>query len=266
MSEESLITLGKAIYSPYIQYVGNYAAYEQGFLIQKLTGLNCLKDEYAESVQALGLAIPVIIDLASDARKRCLEFTENCGLSGLLIALRAFLHSYLDQYRVVLRQIDRTRTKEEDWSAFQICLTILQHLGEIITQLHNFEKILSGGALEIMRSHNMDYKTLLLNSVGQKEYENLVQNIKEGKEVSLLETVNTELQKLCADVHHVTHKVVITPVLAQLEMIKAGDEEEGEMLPSADLPEYSFAPQEYITQVIDIHSLHILIMLRDLKK
>lgn len=245
--------LCKTIYVPYIQYIGNYAAYEQGYLIQRVSNLNCLKDEYTESVQALGLAIPIILDLSRDAQKRCHEFTENTGLTGLLIALRAFLHHYLDQYRVVLRQIDRAKSKEEDWSTFQICLTMLQNLGEIILNLQNFEKELTLASLEIMKGHNFDFKNLLLTAIRQKEYENLVQNIKAGKELSLLESVNGELQKLCVDVHHMTYKVVIAPILAQLELVqgaKAWNESDNSMLPSADLPDYSFAPQEYITQVI----------------
>lgn len=252
ISDEKLLTLCKSIYSPYIQYITNYAAYEQGFLIQKVTNLNCLKDEYTETVQALGLAIPVILDLSREAQNRCREFTENTGLSGLFIALRAFLHNYLDQYRVVLRQIDRTKSKDEDWSTFQICLTMLQNLGDITLNLQNFEKELTSSSLEIIKGHNFEYKLLLLNTNGQKDYENLVQNIKEGKELSILESVNTELQKLCVDVHHMTYKVVIAPILTQLELVqnaKAWSDSENS-LPSVDLPDYSFAPQEYITQVI----------------
>lgn len=106
---DNLIFL-QAIYSHLVTYTHKYAAYEQAFLMKKLSSVNCMRDELAETIQALGLSIPQIIDFAKEAKKRCVELTENCGYCGLLIALRSFLMSYADQFRVALRQIDRLVT------------------------------------------------------------------------------------------------------------------------------------------------------------
>lgn len=250
-----LLTLAQAIYSPFIQYVGNYAAYEQAYLVQKISSLNCVKDDYPDSVQALGLSVPIIMDLLRESKKRCQDLTENCGLCGLLIAIKAFLQNYIDQYRIVLRQIDRAKGIEEDWNMFQMCLTMMQNVGEILMNIQQFEKELTSTALEVMKAHDVDYKHLLLTTSGQKEYDNLIQNVKEGKELSLLESVNNELQKLCVDIHHTTYQVVIAPISVQLELVqsaKAWNDTESSVLPTADLPDYSFAPQEYITQVYSI--------------
>lgn len=215
--------------------------------------MNCVKQDYPESVQALGLSVPIILDLLREARRRCTDLTDNCGICGLLIAIKAFLQNYIDQYKIVLRQIDRSKGVEEDWSMFQICLTVLQHIGDIIMIVQLFEKELVLVVLNVMKNHiDVESKYVFLTTSGQKQYENLIKDVKEGNDLSLLEITHNELQRICKDIHHTTYQVVIAPITVQLDQVqsaKAWNDQEIQ-LPSNDLPDYSFAPQEYITQVL----------------
>ncbi|KAH1020400.1 hypothetical protein HUJ04_010068 [Dendroctonus ponderosae] len=81
--------LTKTIYRHLVVYVCKYAAYEQASLVKHLNTLHCMKDELPDTIQALGLSANQVMDHALEARKRCQQFTENCGFCGLLIALRA---------------------------------------------------------------------------------------------------------------------------------------------------------------------------------
>lgn len=72
-----------------------------------------------------------------------------------------------------------------------------------------------------------------------------------GEETSLLEQVFTAVEKLCKDVHHTTYQVIFTPISKQLEQVATAPAWNSKEAPFAvDLPDFSFAPQEYITQVI----------------
>lgn len=241
------LTLKIAVYKPFTVYIAKYAAYEQAQLLQKLSNMKCIKEDLPNTIQALGMSIPTIFDYARESKKRCAEITENCGFCGLLIALRAFLLSFADQFRVAQRQLDRIKSKEEDWNTFQLCLSLLQHAGDVLLNLQQLEQELTTTALEFNKSDNVnEYKGLLLTDNERKEFESLIKCISEGTELSLLDHVNAEFSRLCSDLHHTTYKVVFAPISTQLEQVKHTNI--GDI--SNDLPDYSYSPQEYITQVL----------------
>ncbi|KAJ8961428.1 hypothetical protein NQ318_014675 [Aromia moschata] len=250
---DRIIALLKAAYSHMVLYINRYAAYEQATLMKQLTTLNCMKDELPDTIQALGLSIPSVIDIAREAKKRCHQITENCGYCGLLIALRAFLLGYADFYRVALRQLGRNKRTEEDWSTFQLCLSLLQNTGEVLLKLQHLEKDLTNAVLELNQKETLiEYKYLLLNPADLKEFESLVKCVTEGTQLSLLDHVTTEFNRLCAEIHNTTYQVVFAPISKHLEVVQSPQtwaQYTNSTLHNSDLPDYSFTPQEYITQI-----------------
>ncbi|KAJ8983014.1 hypothetical protein NQ317_014311 [Molorchus minor] len=253
MDTGKVIALLKAVYSYMITYVNKYAAYEQATLMKQLSSINCMKEELPDTIQALGLSIPSVIDIAREAKKRCHQITENCGYCGLLIALRAFLLGYADFYRVALRQISRNKRPEEDWNTFQLCLSLLQNTGEVLINLQQLEKDLTNAVLELNQKETLiEYKYLLLNPADLKEFESLVKCVTEGTQLSLLDHVTIEFNKLCVDIHHTTYQVVFAPLAVHLDVVQSPQTwtpYANSTLHNSDLPDYSFTPQEYITQI-----------------
>lgn len=236
-----------------VSYVNKYASYEQAALMKQLSSINCMKDELPDTIQALGLSIPSVIDSAREAKVRCEGITENCGYCGLLIALRAFFLGYANFYRVALRQIERLKKPEEDWNTFQLCLSLLQNTGEVLLNLQELEKDLTTSVLQLNKKcAKVDYKHLLLNEADLREYESLVKCVAEGTQLSLLDHVAAEFNKLCSDIHHTTYQVVYAPISLHLEIVQSSkiwEQFATSPVHNSDLPEYSFTPQEYITQV-----------------
>lgn len=253
VDKDKILQLMQAVYNPMVKYVGKFAAYQQANLMNQVSTLNCMKEELPDTIQALGLSIPHVIDICRDAKKQCIEITENCGYCGLLIALRAFLMGYADLYRVALRQIDRSKKQDEDWSTFQMCLSLLQYTGEVLVNLQHLERDLTGAILEInQKDHLIDFKFLLLDSSDLKEFESLVKCVTEGTKLSLLDHVTSEFGRLCSDIHHTTYQVVFAPISVHLDVVqspKTWAQFTNSTLHNSDLPDYSFTPQEYITQV-----------------
>lgn len=61
------------------------------------------------------------------------------------------------------------------------------------------------------------------------------------------------VQKLCSDIHRSTYEVIFAPIFTQLVLVRkapawSADAKNVSSI-SSDLPDYSFAPQEYITLV-----------------
>ena len=83
-----MLSLAQAVYSPYVLYLNKYSHYEQTYLNQQLSALECNKEDLRDSVQSLGQSIPRAISIVTEANKRCQTFTEGCGYCGLMKAVK----------------------------------------------------------------------------------------------------------------------------------------------------------------------------------
>ncbi|XP_076250469.1 conserved oligomeric Golgi complex subunit 7 isoform X2 [Rhynchophorus ferrugineus] len=202
----------KAIYKHLVVYICKYAAYEQANLMKNLNNIHCMKDELPETIQALGLSISQAFDYTLEAKGRCELFTENCGFCGLLVALKAFFSNYAGYFRVALRQIDRSKKFEEDWNTFQLCLSLLQYTGEVLLKVQQLEKDLTATVLDYnKKATNIKYSLLLLDSDNLREFQSLIKCVTEDPET-----------------------------WTQFDT---------SLLHNSNMPDYSFSPQEYITQI-----------------
>uniref|UniRef100_A0A1B6JSV6 Conserved oligomeric Golgi complex subunit 7 n=2 Tax=Homalodisca liturata TaxID=320908 RepID=A0A1B6JSV6_9HEMI len=238
--------IAKAIYAPYIPYVAKYASLEEQHLSQQLTALKVSKDDLMDSVQGLGQSIASASSIAGEALKRCLHFTEGTGFCGLVRALQVYWHGYLEQYSSVLRQLELRKGLQEDWNMFQMCLTLLQTSGELLGEIKRFDAELIQSLLSTNRKSSLaEFAPLLLSTSHKSELDQLIASVLSGEQSTLLESVITALEKLCRDVHFTTHQVILAPISAQLERWTVDSSDTS----APDLPDYSFTPQEFITQI-----------------
>lgn len=243
----------KGIYAPYIPYVSKYENYEESHLLQQLTTMKVSREDLMDTVQGLGQSIASTVSTANDALKRCLQFTEGCGFCGLIKAFQTYFHSYLDQYSSALRQLDLRKGEKEDWNMFQMCLTLLQTAGELLGEIKRFDHELIQNLLDAYRkpkvSTIMEFSPLLLTAAKKEELDRLIAGVQSGSETTLLESIVTALEKFCRDVHFTTYQVIFAPVSVQLELAQSTWMYDTKSQAVQDLPDYSFAPQEYITQI-----------------
>ncbi|KAH0950272.1 hypothetical protein HN011_010098 [Eciton burchellii] len=257
---EKLLSLAKATYAPYVPYVAKYSTFETAQLSQQLQFLDRSHDDLSDTINSLSLSISRIIGYANEANKRCKLFTEGCGYPGLLHSLNIFFDRYLDKYQQGLRQLERKKVKHEDWNLFQMCLTLMQTIGDLLHQVQQFEKSLVIDITEVnnkLQSTNgstfCQYKKLLLTASGCADLENLVASF-QREDKTILDSIVKSIQKLCSDLHHTTYEVIFAPIFTQLLLVQkapawSSDTASKMSNLSSDLPDYSFAPQEYITQV-----------------
>lgn len=255
---QSLMSLAQAIYSPYVPYVMKYKIYEVAQLEHQLQSLDLLHDDLSDIINSLSLSISRVIGYAHEANKRCKLFTDGCGYPGLLKALNTYFDKYISKYQGAIRQLERRKVRQEDWNLFQMCLTLMQSIGDFLGQVQQFEKSLVIDITECnnkLQSHTAgpfnQYKKLLLEPAGETELEDLVASFqKEDK--TILDSIVKPIHKLCSDLHHATYEVIFAPIFTQLLLVQkapAWSAEANKIHLSSDLPDYSFAPQEYITQV-----------------
>ncbi|XP_054278876.1 conserved oligomeric Golgi complex subunit 7 [Macrosteles quadrilineatus] len=238
--------VAKAIYAPYIPYVTKYATFEEQHICQQLSTLKVSKDDLMDSVQGLGQSITSASSIAGEALKRCLQFSEGTAYPGLVKALQVYWHGYLEQYSSVLRQLGMRKGSQEDWNMFQMCLTLLQTSGELIGEVKRFDAELIQTLINTNRKSTLsEFSTLLLSANQKSELDRLVSSVLSGEESVLLESVVSAVEKLCRDVHFTTQQVILAPVVSQMERWTLGQTDTS----TPDMPDYSFTPQEFITQI-----------------
>ncbi|XP_012250674.2 conserved oligomeric Golgi complex subunit 7 [Athalia rosae] len=258
LDQSSLLLLAQAVYAPYVPYISKYSVYESAKLNHEIETLDCIYDDLSDTINALSLSISRAIDNANSANRRCKLFTAGCGYPGLLKALNTYFNQYLETYKIGIRQLERKKNKQEDWNLFQMCLTLLQSIGELMGNIEQFEKVLvtdivdTNNKLQNTNSLFTRYKEFLLDAAGRRELDNLLASF-QNQDKTILDSTTQSIHKLCSDLHNTTYEVIFAPIFAQLLLVQkapAWSSEANRMANlSSDLPDYSFAPQEYITQV-----------------
>ncbi|CAK9812034.1 Conserved oligomeric Golgi complex subunit 7 [Anthophora plagiata] len=259
LQNSKLLSLAQAIYAPYVPYVVKYSVYETAQLEHQLHSVGSVQDDLSDTINTLSLSISRVMEYANEANKRCKLFTDGCGYPGLLKSLISYFNKYHEKYQTAIWQLERKKVKHEDWNLFQMCLTLMQTIGDLLVQIQQFEKSLIIDITEANKKLQStsgsvfnQYKKLLLNTSSQTELENLVASFQKEEE-TILGSIIKSIHKLCSDLHHATYEVIFAPIFTQLLLVQkapAWSTEANKMTHlSADLPDYSFAPQEYITQV-----------------
>ncbi|XP_014209345.1 conserved oligomeric Golgi complex subunit 7 isoform X2 [Copidosoma floridanum] len=257
---DKLSALARAIYAAYVPYVAKYGIYEAAHLNQQLNSLGFNHEDLSDIISTLSLSVPKAMGYADEANERCKLFTEGCGYPGLVKALNTFFNNYQEKFKIGMKQLNKRKVKHEDWNLFQMCLTLMQTTGEFLGHVEQLEKTLLNDISDTyaklqdpQASVFNRYVNLLLSESAQTEFHDFVASVKKDEKTLLDPTVKT-VQKLCSDLHRSTYEVIFAPIFTQLLQIRkapAWSSSEAKKMPpiSSDLPDYSFAPQEYITQV-----------------
>jgi len=251
VDEKSLQALAKSLYQPYVVPISKLEITFKTFYRPITTSLLKIED-VTETVQVLGLNTSKVFAYLSDGRKKCLNLTEGCSFPAFISASEWFLKSYLELYRVILKQIKEIGTA--DFSSFQMGISVLQSLGEFQNNLKQFEletieMILNAGSnLKKQDEPFINYLALFLDSSGNKEFATLLITVSNSTEPAIFKNSLTFLEKICKDVYQTCFLSIFTPVSSLLEAVPNAPAWKTKTLTS-DLPDYSYAPQEYITQI-----------------
>ncbi|XP_026672147.1 conserved oligomeric Golgi complex subunit 7-like, partial [Ceratina calcarata] len=225
LQNQKLLSLAQAIYAPYVPHVTKYNIYETAQLESQLQSMKSTHDDLSDTINVLSLSISRIMEYANEANKRCKLFTEGCGYPGLLKSLSSYFNKCLEKYQAAIWQLERKKVKHEDWNLFQMCLTLMQTIGDLLGQIQQFEKSL---VIDITEANNKlqstnvsvfnQYKKLLLNASSQTDLENLVLSFQKEEE-TILDPIIKSIHKLCSDLHRATYEVIFAPIFTQLLLV-----------------------------------------------
>lgn len=151
---------------------------------------------------------------------------------------------------------------EYDWNLLQTCISLLEHLGDFRLKITEFEQRICVATQE--KKKEMDengdscisyicsnYK--LVSKREKNEYQKLVESTQQmsssfNHDSGIFASLFDLIKPICEYIHDTTLASIFTPIENQLKNFKFDADNEME-LSGGDLPDYSFAPQEFITVI-----------------
>uniref|UniRef100_U5EWI3 Conserved oligomeric Golgi complex subunit 7 n=1 Tax=Corethrella appendiculata TaxID=1370023 RepID=U5EWI3_9DIPT len=270
-SNDSIAALCESIYNYFHIFIKQYSNMEQSWLSTNLNELTLNENTAAETIRNLEISNAKVIQWIDKSMQRCSDITQNCAIASMINVLQQFLKKYLENFKKAQLKLQASRSINEDWSLLQLCINLLQRLGELQVYVVSIEKRLTASIVEknsqtIQNCGNFEYK--IIGKRDENEFAKLVTLIKE-KEIStftpndegnyknyLLEQVFEVIKKICIEIHDTTLSTAFSPAENYFKNIdlseSVGNSSTIGASSSADdveLPDYSFAPQEYITQI-----------------
>ncbi|XP_059485795.1 conserved oligomeric Golgi complex subunit 7 [Neocloeon triangulifer] len=244
---DMILALAQATNAPWVIAVQRYGELEKPRLLSTLSQPEALADRVQIFNQTK------VLDLLSPAVTRCMKLTEGCGAAGLLEAIEVFVEKYISLQSQVLQDLLKEKSDREDWTLFQMCLNMLQSSGELMVQLEELDNLLSHNLRQFLKhvsasttSPFEQHDELLLTPDGRSNFHLLMTMASQGD--PLMEPSLRKGTNLCSEAHKTAVEVIFSPVTTHFEAVLAAKTWKLSGV-SADLPDFSFSPQEYITQI-----------------
>lgn len=260
--KEQMVALSRGIYDYFGTFIGHYTALEQNWLANQLVAQVNLNEPLAtDSIRVLGQSNGKVMQQIHESLRRCESITRNCAIGSLMTVLVTHCRDYMDKYGRAQRQLEASRATEDIWALIQSCTTLMQHIGDFMMKVAELEQELVqvvGTAYEQVLRQELSafqYKILKRADVNDlKKWVNLIQH-QESKNAFVLfgQLIEGSVKSICRDVHETTLLSIMGPIEAQLRKLEGvrrddlliHDQGHGD----SSLPAYSFAPQEYITEI-----------------
>jgi len=150
---------------------------------------------------------------------------------------------------------------DDDWSVLQNCLSAVQITGDLLNQFEELDMKLSMMLIEATRPFLgadkekkplLQYHNFLLSSEKIKELENMYAKVSGksgGSNAPILKDSIDLLKQASADLQKTSFNIMFHPIETQLDKVSELAVKQGPGVSlETNLPEFSFSPQEYITQ------------------
>jgi hypothetical protein len=255
-----------AVYRPFRGPLARYGELEARALAAEVAAWSTGGKDTIEEIHSLASCVARLGTAVEAAAGRCQALTAGCGFPGLAAAVGQGLGPHLDRYRRIMRRLEKKKVVvDDDWSVLQHCLSANQATGDLLLQVEQLDMTLSLAFLESTRPflgpeaaecpQLQQHHALLCATPEQRaELERLRAAVaaRTGSATPMLQQAIDLIAAACADLQKATFAIMFHPVSSQLELVPglavwAGAGQTS--VASADLPDFSFSPGEYITCV-----------------
>lgn len=178
--------------------------------------------------------------------------------------LQDFLKTVLEKFKKAQQQLHASQGREYDWILLQSCISLLHNIGDFRIKLADTEQRIIQAAVEKNKQFEADDKTAAFICANYRisskreshDFKKLLKNAQTisafDKQDGIFAQIYNTIKPICEYVHDTLLASIFTPIENQLKAVQF-DQDRNEV-GANDLPDYSFAPQEFITMVGQVKS------------
>uniref|UniRef100_A0A182IZH4 Conserved oligomeric Golgi complex subunit 7 n=1 Tax=Anopheles atroparvus TaxID=41427 RepID=A0A182IZH4_ANOAO len=254
--ETNIDRLASAMYLYFGIFLKEYPTLENSQLEAALQSLTIVGPTPSDSVHNLESANGKIMRWATEAMARCQEITQNCSLLSLGSVLQNYLTSYLDRYNKVQKQLAASQPNQTDWNLLQLSVVLLQCLGSFRQAVQELEQsfiqhVLTKQAQLTAGAKEARFEYRLHTKGDANELQKLATTFQQQSQIAAESApehfgeFHERMKRTCEDIHDTMLRIAFSPITKHFKQIEPASN------PGAmdALPDYSFAPQEYITLI-----------------
>lgn len=150
---------------------------------------------------------------------------------------------------------------EYDWTLLQTCISLLHHIGDFRMKLTEIEQRIIQAAQEKKKlvddkDKSISYIFSNYKVTGKRElneFKKLLQNTlvvsSFDKKGGIFSGICDTMKPICEYIHDTLLASIFTPIENQLKIVQFDKDSNSDLNDGSDLPDYSFAPQEFITMI-----------------
>lgn len=251
-----------SIFDYFNTFIAQYPAIEQNYLATSLVSLNLNQSTSNETIRALGTANRKILEWAEESTIRCEKITQNLAIAPLTSVLRSIFKIFIEKYKKAQQQLSASRNIEQNWSLLQSSISLLQNIGDLANGIEKLEEKINVKILETydkiqkINNNQVYFGYCLTEKRDINDLKKLAKKVKDDQQKKLVEndynnfgifSVNYEyIKPVCEEIHDATLSVIFSPIEKYLQNIEPM---ESFSSTGTDLPDYSYAPQEWLTQI-----------------
>lgn len=249
-----------AIYEYFQTFIQQYPRMEETHLSTNVDKLLITQTSVSDAIHHLNNSCNKLFEWFKEALSRCETITNDLSLCKLIAILAGVLKRLLENFTKTERQLSLSSNGDtECWSMLQYAMNLMQILAEFQNNLLNFEKILlerlktlennlksnedaPNNALNIYQTYEKSERHKLYNAIN--EYR--LKDSNEESSSNIFKQIYDSLRGHFVEVHEVALNILLHKITIYLQNIQQPIDT---LVHSQSLPEFSFTPQEYITQI-----------------
>ncbi|XP_059098482.1 conserved oligomeric Golgi complex subunit 7-like [Tigriopus californicus] len=256
--------LGQLLFQPFKLHTAKYGQYEATRLQLELESNTQTSKDIIDELRNVTGSVNKLMEAFTEASRRCCDLTEGCAYPALVGTLEDGLSSYLSRFTSLMRRLDKRKTSSHSWAIFQNSLTLNQAVGDLLLHLEQLDITLSIDFLERTKvflgsSHDShpsafeQFHLFLLDSGAMLKLDTFYEKVKQGSNYPILAKCLKLVSKVCAELQLTTFTIIFHPIQEELNMVSDLElwksASAGSDSTEQDMPDFSFSPHEYITQI-----------------
>ncbi|XP_036332089.1 conserved oligomeric Golgi complex subunit 7 [Rhagoletis pomonella] len=264
LSYETHCQLLQSVYGYFHKFIEQYPRIEETQLSTQVDKLLVSQTSAVDSVRHLDNCNQKMFDWLSDACERCSHITDDLGLCRLIEIICGILKKMLENFSKTQRQISLSIDNgTENWSTLQCSMSLLQCLADFQIKLQKFEKSLqirmsklkenlistSSCKISVYKTYDIQEQKKLISNIEKYQKKNMESSSAYASSSIFFTFIYDQIKIHCVETHEIALNVLLKPIEGHLLSIQPSLNPSSDSLMPANMPEFSFAPQECITQI-----------------